>query len=212
MMGSPVSEEGRFPSETQHRVKLTRAFMMASTVVTQSQWKSLMGDNPSEFQGDNLPVEKVSWNDAATFCKKLSEKEGKKYRLPTEAEWEYACRAGTTTAYYTGDREAALNEAGWYKANSELKTHPVGQKKPNVWGLYDMHGNVWQWCNDYAGAYPAGDAVDPSGPPVGDKNGPRVLRGGSWNNVPGSCRAAYRGWIAPDGRFDIVGLRLCLDF
>ena len=135
-------------------------------------------------------MEQVSWDDAVSFCKKLSEKEGKRYRLPTEAEWEYACRAGTKTAYYTGDGEAALAEAGWYIANSDFKTHPVAQKKPNAWGLYDLHGNVYQWCSDVYGPY-NGDATDPTGADASkEANSSRVLRGGSWINIPRVCRSA----------------------
>ena len=185
--------------------------MMACTPVTQSQWKAVMGNNPSHFQGDDLPVECVLWSDAVAFCGKLGEKEGRKYRLPTEAEWEYACRAGTKTEYYTGDGEAALNEAGWYKNNSEGKTHPVGQKKPNPWGLYDLHCNVGQWCSDYHGDYPAGNVADPRGPAVGDKDASHVLRGGSWGAFPARCRAALRDWHAPDYRTSGIGFRVCLE-
>jgi formylglycine-generating enzyme required for sulfatase activity len=152
-------------------------------------------------------VETVSWNDAVEFCRRLSARDGKTYRLPTEAEWESACRAGTTTAYYTGDGEAALGEAGWYAGNSREKTHPVAQKKPNAWGLYDMHGNVWQWCSDWYGDYPQADATDPTGAAQGSS---RVVRGGSWNNLTQSCRAAHRSNDAPDDRRHSIGFRVCL--
>jgi formylglycine-generating enzyme required for sulfatase activity/beta-lactamase regulating signal transducer with metallopeptidase domain len=211
IMGSPAGEKDRLGNETQHRVKLSRGFMMACTPVTQSQWKSVMGSNPSYFQGDELPVETVGWSDAVAFCGKLGEKEGRKYRLPTEAEWEYACRAGTKTEYYTGDGETALKEAGWFAFNSGAKTHPVGQKKPNAWGLYDMHGNVWQWCSDYYGDYPTGDVVDPKGSAVGDKDASRVLRGGSFGHVPAGCRAAYRHRSGPEHQGKGTGFRVCLD-
>jgi len=205
-MGSPASEAGRSNDETQHHVRISKPFLMATTMVTQGQWQKVMGNNPSNFKGDdNLPVETVTWDDAVDFCKKLSEKEGLKYRLPTEAEWEYACRAGTTTEYNTGDGEDALKEGGWYSGNSDQKTHPVGQKKPNAWGLYDMHGNVWQWCSDWYGDYPGADASDPQGV---DNGSARVLRGGCWFNNPDCCRAAFRYWLHPDDRFIYNGFRV----
>jgi formylglycine-generating enzyme required for sulfatase activity len=211
LMGSPANEEGRYTDETQHKVKITKPFMLGITPVTQKQWVTLMGNNPSYFKGDDLPVIEVSWDDAVAFCQKLSAKEGKTYRLPTEAEWEYACRAGTTTQYHTGDGEKALDEAGWYDKNSGNTTHPVGQKKANAWGLYDMHGNVMEWCSDYYGPYPAGDAVDPTGPAQGDANSSRVLRGGSWSINPQLCRAACRDWGSPGLRYDNGGFRCLLD-
>jgi formylglycine-generating enzyme required for sulfatase activity len=163
-MGSPNTEEGRQKWEVQHKVTLTRGFYMGVYPVTQKQWHEVMGGNPSNFKkGDNYPVEMVSWEDCQKFVKKLSEREGQEYRLPTEAEWEYACRAGTTTTYYTGDDENALDRAGWYSKNSGKVTHPVGQKEANKWGLYDMHGNVYQWCADWYGDYPQGDDKDPKG-------------------------------------------------
>jgi formylglycine-generating enzyme required for sulfatase activity len=209
VMGSPESEPGRDPNETQHKVKLTRAFMIATTLVTQEQWKSLVEHNPSGFSGADRPVEGVSWDDAVEFCKRLSAKEGKHYRLPTEAEWEYACRAGTTTMFYTGDKESDLADAGWYgkdKGNADKQTHPVAEKKPNAWGLYDMHGNVWEWCTDWFGEYPAGDATDPVGPSTGTE---RVLRGGSWFTSPRGARAASRG--KRSRREKDIGFRVCLD-
>jgi formylglycine-generating enzyme required for sulfatase activity len=155
MMGSPETEVGRQNDETLHHVKITKPFMMAMTTVTQAQWKAVMGNNPSSHLGDDFPVDTVSWNDAVAFCEKLSAKEGKHYRLPTEAEWEYACRAGTQTTYGGTNN---LDEMGWYAENSAFhgtrQSHPVAQKKPNAWGLYDMHGNIWQWTADgYALAY-----------------------------------------------------------
>jgi len=209
LMGSPGSEAG----EPQYAVKLTKPFRMQTTPVTQSQWKAVMGTDPSRFKGDDLPVEQVSWHDAVEFCHLLSQKEGRHYRLPTEAEWEYSCRAGTTTIYYTGNGEAALGEAGWYEGNSsggakKGHTQPVGRKKPNAWGLYDMHGNVWQWCNDWRGDYPAGEALDPTGP---DSGPGRVLRGGAWTSGSQGCRAACRYESAPDRRRHDVGFRVCLD-
>lgn len=211
-MGSPSTEAGRYDDETQHKVKLTKGFLMSVTVVTQDQYWNLTGKNPSHFCTDSdkgsHPVEDVSWDDAVAFCKALSQKEGRHYRLPTEAEWEYACRAGSTTAYNNGDGEQALAESGWYEGNSNHRTHAVGQKKPNGWGLYDMHGNVWQWCSDWYGAYPDRDAIDPKGP---DNGTDRVSRGGSWQYGLPNCRCANRSSIKPADPHSAVGLRLLLD-
>ena len=199
----------------QHRVKITRGFLMAITPVTQGQYKALMGNNPSEFSktGTDLelrPVEKISYNAAVAFCMKLGEKEAKNYRLPSEAEWKYACRAGAATAYYFGNDPTNLGDYAWFDGNSGGGTHPVGQKKPNAWGLYDMHGNVWQWCSDWSGPYPAGEVTDP----VGGTEGPdhwRVLRGGSWWDVPFRCRAAIRHGHPPFKINSTWGIRVCLD-
>ncbi|MGD0901004.1 MAG: formylglycine-generating enzyme family protein, partial [Thermoguttaceae bacterium] len=196
MMGTPANEKDREKNESQHKVTISKGFLMAVTPVTQAQWKALTRDNPSHFIGDDLPVESVSWDGAVAFCEKLSQKEGKTYRLPIEAEWEYACRAGTATAYYTGDGEDDLAKAGWYDKNSDGKTHPVGQKKPNAWGLFDMHGNVTQRCSDWGG------------PQNGEG---RALRGGSWKDVARYCRSGFRSWIDPATRYNDVGLRLVLD-
>jgi formylglycine-generating enzyme required for sulfatase activity len=158
----------------------------------------VMGTNPSNFKGSQNPVEKVSWDDAVEFCRNLSampaeKKAGYIYRLPTEAEWEYACRAGTTTEYSFGDSDSALGDYAWYDENSGRTTHPVGGKKPNPWGLYDMHGNVFEWCQDWHGDYPSGSVTDPTGAAVGSY---RVYRGGSWDYYSGVCRSAIR-FIAP---------------
>ena len=206
MMGSPSFEPKRHKNEKQHRVTLKKGFYLGTTEVTQSQWREIMGSNPSYFKGDNLPVEQVSWNDCHDFIRKLNQQEGTdKYRLPTEAEWEYACRAGTKTRLCFGDSEGMLSDYAWYRSNSSSKTHPVAQKKPNSWGLYDMHGNVWEWCEDRHGDYPGGHVTDPEGPSSGSY---RVKRGGSWDGRAGSCRSANRYDRAPGSWYYGLGFRL----
>jgi formylglycine-generating enzyme required for sulfatase activity len=208
-MGSPSNEANRDDDEGPvHQVTIKNAYYMGSYEVTQAQWRAVMGSNPSYFTGnDNLPVEKVSWDDVQEFVKKLNAKEGTdKYRLPSEAEWEYACRAGTTTRYSFGDSESNLGEYAWYDDNSGGETHPVGQKKPNPWGLYDMHGNVWEWVqdtwhSDYDGAPSDGSAWAGSG-------AYRVYRGGSWNDLARYCRAAYRYFNVQGYRSSYLGFRL----
>lgn len=205
-MGSPSSEPERDSDENQHRVTLTKGFYMGVTEVTQGQWREIMGSNPSNFKGDNLPVEQVSWNDCQEFIRKLNLQEGgNKYRLPTEAEWEYACRAGSTSRFCFGDSDGSLEQYAWYNSNSSNKTHPVAQKKPNEWGLYDMHGNVWEWCQDWFGDYPSGHVADPDGPSSGSF---RVRRGGSWFSYAGVCRSASRHDGTPGGRGGHLGFRL----
>jgi formylglycine-generating enzyme required for sulfatase activity len=164
-----------------------------------------MGENPSQFKGATNPVERVSWDDATEFCKRLSAKEGKTYRLPTEAEWEFACRAGTTTQYSFGDDEASLGEYAWYSNNSNGKAQPVGEKKANAWGLHDMHGNVWEWCQDWYGGYPVAEVTNPRGP----KEAPvRVIRGGGWDDYAWYCRAALRIALEPLHRLSYLGFRV----
>lgn len=194
-----------------HKVTIKNAFYLQSTAVTQEQWKMVMGDNPSRFKGagEDCPVERVSWDDAQRFIEKLKETEGvREYRLPTEAEWEYACRAGMTTEFSFGDNAKELGEYAWYIDNSKDKTHPVGQKKPNQWGLYDMHGNVWEWIEDdwhdsYNGAPNDGHAwIDQP------RGAFRVFRGGCWDDVAQFCRSALRSFHSPDSRNGFVGFRL----
>ena len=219
-MGSPESEEGRDSVELQREVTLSKDFYLGVTEVTQAQYQKVMGYNRSEFQGDevqgdstNHPVESVSWNDAAEFCRKLSDlpeekKAGRVYRLPTEAEWEYASRAGSKTAFSFGDEAESLSEHGWFDANSHHQTHPVGELKPNSWGLYDMHGNVWEWCSDWYGDYPKGAVRDTAGPHEGLG---RVLRGGSWGYQAAVCRSAFRYWDEPSTRCNTdYGFRVAL--
>ncbi|GIW90010.1 MAG: hypothetical protein KatS3mg109_0442 [Pirellulaceae bacterium] len=210
MMGSPEWDTDAYPDEKpQHRVRIYRPFYLAVTEVTQEQYQQVMGTNPSYFQGaPKRPVENVSWNDAVEFCRRLSQKEGKEYRLPTEAEWEYACRAGSTTRWSFGNDASELGEYAWYGGNSGGTTHPVGQKKPNAWGLYDMHGNVWEWCADWYDEvyYRTSPLDDPKGP---DSGRFRVLRGGSWvYHRPGTFRCAFRYNGRPDLRYDAGGFRV----
>ncbi len=205
-MGSPVDENGRVEDEERHRVKLTRGFRIGVMEVTQEQWEAVMAFNRSNFKGDDLPVEKISWRDVVAFCKKLGEKEGNVYRLPTESEWEYACRAGAAVAFGgTGD----LDEMGWYAENSDERTHPVGSKRANAWGLYDMHGNVSEWCSDRYGAeYPEGPVVDPTGPSEGTY---RVIRGGSWSHFWRACRCAARGSAPVSYQLRQTGFRVVME-
>ena len=210
LMGSTAEEQARFleeakaandqwlidriPSEgPQHRVRITRPFYLGKYEVTQAQWESVMGSNPSQFKDSpSQPVEMVSWEDIQPFLVKVNESRKNlvmKFALPSEAQWEYACRAGTTTFWHSGDSEASLREYGWYSGNSGNKTHPVGELKANGWGLYDMHGNVWEWCGDWhsGGYYGQSPLDDPSGPPSGSL---RVCRGGCMLNGARGCRSA----------------------
>ncbi len=207
MMGSPKDEKDRLDNEgPQREVTISKAFYMGVYAVTQEQYERIMGENPSYFKGGQNPVETVSWDDAVEFCKKLSQKSSKAVSLPTEAQWEYACRAGSTTRFSYGDDDDKLGDYAWYGKNSGSKTHPVGQKKPNAWGLYDMHGNAWQWCSDwYADTYANANKTDPTGPAFGEL---RVLRGGCWENNPWTCRSAYRGTINPAGGHIRFGFRV----
>jgi formylglycine-generating enzyme required for sulfatase activity len=208
-MGSPEDEVGRYEDETLHEVTLTRGFWIGRHPVTQGQWEEVMGGNPSEFKesGPHAPVEEVSWDDAQEFCRALSERDGREYRLPTEAEWEYACRAGSTSAWCFGDDEEELGDYAWYDENSDDRTHPVGRKKPNAWGIHDMHGNVWEWCADWYDDYPDIPATDPLGPEDGS---PRVICGGSWSYNAEYCRSALRHGLDPDSRFFDLGFRVAV--
>jgi formylglycine-generating enzyme required for sulfatase activity len=190
-----------------HNVTLSRSFYMQTTEVTQGQWRAVMGSNPSQFSScDDCPVEQVSWVDAFMFARKLSAKEGlsgaSAYRLPTEAEWEYAARAGQGTKYAGSN---SLDSVAWHGDNSGSKTHPVGQKLPNAWGLYDMAGNVWEWTADWYGGYSSGDTTNPDGVLHGII---RVFRGGSWFSDPSGARVAYRSGRKPDYRLNRLGFRL----
>jgi len=225
MMGSPSTEPGRCYDETQHQVTLTGDFYMMTTEVTQKQWRDVTGTSPSCFSacGDNCPVDQVSWNDIQTFLTVMNARGEGTYRLPTEAEWEYAARGGSTTAFYNGaitntgytPVDPNLDTIGWYYGNSAVTytpndygkgTHPVGQKLPNAYGLYDMSGNVWEWCQDWYSDYPATSVTNPAGPSTGSY---RVKRGGSWNNVAGYCRSASRHDFTESYRTGTAGFRLC---
>ncbi len=202
-MGSADGEPDERPV---HQVTLSRPFYMGKYEVTQAQWQKVMGSNPSFFQGDlRHPVESVWWTDVQEFIRKLNAMEGKTlYRLPTEAEWEYAARAGTATAYSFGDDASKLGQYAWYKDNAGGRTHPVGQLQPNPWGLYDIHGNVWEWVQDWYGRYPAEAVIDPQGPPSGTH---RLRRGCGWNNLARYCRTANR-YSVVGFRDDFIGVRL----
>ena len=212
-MGSPEDEEDREDDEVQHEVTVTQPFYMGVHEVTQEQYERIVGTNPSDFKGKGNPVEEVSWEDATAFCKKLSSKTGRTVRLPTEAQWEYACRAGTSAPFHTGGT-ISTDEAN-YDGNSTYgsgrkgvyreKTVPVGSFQANAFGLYDMHGNVWEWCRDWYGPYANANVRDPQGPASGSV---RVLRGGSWFNTPRICRSAYRCGNTPDLRNYNLGFRV----
>ena len=234
IMGSPTDELGHGGDEVQHAVTLSQGFYLAEAEVTQAQWVAVMGSNPSFYkaptypQCDDCPVENVTWYDAVDYCNALSDLEGldrayvvngpgvnwdqsaNGYRLPTESEWEYACRAGTTTAFYNGGITAVgcaldpvLDQIGWYCGNSASRTHEVRQKQSNAWGLYDVSGNVYEWCWDWYGNYP-GTVTDPVGPVSGAE---RIKRGGNWQAIVRGCRSAYRSDSAPGARSRVDGLR-----
>jgi formylglycine-generating enzyme required for sulfatase activity/tetratricopeptide (TPR) repeat protein len=212
LMGSPEDEEGRDSDEgPRHRVRIGQPFYMGKYEVTQDQWQAVMGENPSYFKdcGGDCPVERVPWEDCQSFCRKLSSRVGKEIRLPSESEWEYACRAGTTTRYSFGDSDSALGSYAWYDKNSGFKTHRVGGKQANGWGLYDMHGNVWEWCEDWYHDNYDGAPTDGRAWTSGGKQGGRVLRGGSWYGLARwLLRSANRFWNSPDYRDLICGFRV----
>ncbi len=197
-------------------VTVSRDFWIGKYEVTQGEYAAMMGKNPSHFAGNPAwPVEKVSHLDASAYCSNLTQREfqagrlpaGYEYRLPSEAEWEYACRAGTTNFYSFGQTPQEAGQYAWTSENSEGKPHPVGQKRPNPWGLYDMHGNVWEWCSDWYTNYPAADLTDPSGPPSGKF---KVFRGGGWNNEIQFARSANRFMMSPSNGIHFVGFRVAL--
>jgi formylglycine-generating enzyme required for sulfatase activity len=217
LMGSPEMEAKRDDNESrQHDVDVPE-FWMGKYVVTQQQWQAIMGNEPSYFKGKNRPVERVSWNNATKFCQKLSKKTGRDYRLPSEAEWEYACRAGTTTPFYLGETitgelanyDASNTYADEQKGEDREQTTPVGQFPPNAFGLYDMHGNVWEWCQDVWHSTYDGAPDDGSAWVNGSNSRRRVLRGGSWFNYPRWCRSANRfNYISDEADSYGIGFRL----
>jgi formylglycine-generating enzyme required for sulfatase activity len=225
LMGSPDSDKQALDNEKpQHRLRITRPFYLGKYQVTQEEYQQVTGYNPSAFSATGqardrisrqdtkrFPVENVTWDEAVEFCHKLSnlpeeKAAGRTYRLPSEAQWEYACRAGSMTKWCCGDDEASLVDYGWFDANSARTTHPVGEKKPNAWGLYDMHGNGWEWCQDWydSGYYAHSPADDPMGPVTGSL---RVFRGGGWIHEASCLRSAFRNFIEPGHRSDL-GLRV----
>ena len=190
-----------------HQVTLTKDYYMGKTEVTQALWKAVMGNNPAGFKGDNRPVEQVSWNDCQEFIRKLNSLTGKTFRLPTEAEWEFAARGGNNSRHYKYSGSDNLHDVAWYYDNSSNTTHDVATKQPNELGIYDMSGNVWEWCQDRYGAYSSNAQYDPAGPMSGSY---RVSRGGSWVSVASYCRSSIRISSDPDGRGSYLGFRLCL--
>ncbi len=203
---SAAGSSGEFEELPRHTVEI-KAFSLGRYEITQKQWLAVMGNNPSVNQGPRLPVENISWEDAQDFVHKLSEKTGKQYRLPTEAEWEFAARAGSSTLYSFGDDESELEVHAWTEKNAGGSSHPVGMKKPNAFGLFDMHGNVWErtedcWHIDYEAAPQDGSAWT-----SGDCSR-RVVRGGSWINLPQFHRSAYRFRYSPSSRYEFIGLRI----
>jgi formylglycine-generating enzyme required for sulfatase activity len=216
LMGAADSDDDAGNDEKpQHRVRITRPFYLGATMVTRRQYRAVTGADPRCFEGsDDLPVDQVSWEDAMAFCARLNELGRRQlgdaaYQLPTEAQWEYACRAGSQTRFSFGDDDRVLGYYGWFSRNSKGRTQPVGQKRANAWSLFDMHGNLWEWCWDaYDGSYYAKSPVDdPRGPdPAGAAD--RVNRGGCWLNIPRNCRSANRGWNTPGSRYNNVGFRV----
>ena len=203
MMGSLETEKNRGEEETQHVVTLTKPFYIGKYEVTQEQWQVVMGHNPSELKGAKLPLTNASWGMCQDFIKKLNDKTNGGYRLPTEAEWEYACRAETTTAYFFGN-EITPKDANFGGSNIG-KAVTVASKKANAYGLHDMHGNIWEWCEDWFGPYPQGKATDPMGVEDGDR---RCLRGGSFFDSESDARSSNRYAVGPSTRNGYIGLRL----
>lgn len=204
---SEQGEDARDNESPVHQVQL-ESFYIAECEVTQTQWKKIMGENLSEFKDDTHPVEMVNWEDAQKFCRELSALTGKTYQLPTEAQWEYAARGGKNSQKYKYSGSDELDAVAWYKQNSNAKTNPVKQKRANELGLYDMSGNVWEWCSDWYGTYSSSMQNNPTGASSGQS---RVLRGGSWYCDAQYCRVSFRGYAAPSDRGDGSGFRVvCL--
>ena len=208
MMGATLEMQDSYDDEMPvHQVTLTNDYYMGKYEVTQALWQAVMGNNPSKFKGDNLPVESVSWKDCQKFISKLNKKTGRKFRLPTEAEWEYAARGGKKSRGYQYSGSSNISDVAWYAGNGSNKTHPVGTKQSNELGLYDMTGNVWEWCQDWYGSYVSSSQTNPTGAVSGSR---RVRRGGGWYNNEENCRSSCRSGVTPDARYYFLGLRLVL--
>ena len=208
MMGATSEMKDSYDWEKPvHQVTLTNDYYMGKYEVTQALWEAVMGSNPSYFKGDNLPVEKMSWNDCLEFISKLNSMTGRKFRLPTEAEWEYAARGGKKSRSYQYSGSSNISDVAWYYGNSGSKTHPVGTKQANELGIYDMSGNVYEWCQDWYGSFSSSSQTNPTG---SDSGSNRVFRGGGWNCNAGCCRSSFRCYITPDIRDYYLGLRLVL--
>ncbi len=217
LMGAPADDTDQHPDEVpQHRVQITRQFYIGVTEVTQKQWFAVMKTKPWQGQeyvmeSDTCPATYVSWDDAVDYCRRLSVLEGKQYRLPTEAEWEYACRGGNSTAHSFGSDSSELKDYAWFRENAEdigeMYARDVGGKRPNPFGLYDMHGNVWEWCSDRFGPYNTSVAVDPVGASIGLN---RVFRGGGWRHSAKFCRSTFRGNVEPSVRYSDLGFRVVM--
>ncbi|MBF0225985.1 MAG: formylglycine-generating enzyme family protein [Desulfobacterales bacterium] len=207
IMGNNDGNDDEFPA---HPVHIMRSFYMSAWPITQEQWEIIMGQNPSRFVGEKHPVENISWEEANLFIDKLNKMltvDG--FRLPTEAEWEYSCRAGSKASYCFGNDINLLKDYAWYYDNSNGHPQTVGQLKPNAWGVHDMHGNVWEWCDDWYGEYPSDLMIDPNGPLTGTN---KVSRGGSWLNYARSCQAGYRSYYSPQNRGNGIGFRIVRSF
>jgi formylglycine-generating enzyme required for sulfatase activity len=215
-MGSPSSEDGRQDIEAPHQVTITRSFYMSATEITRRQWRAVVEGQTEAIPGESMPQESVPWSGAVEFCRRLSEKAQRVVRLPTEAQWEYACRAGTTTAFWFGDSmhpdRAAFDATYRYgdapKGRRRSEASPVGSFDHNAWGLFDMHGNAWEWCSDWLGEYPSEALTDPTGPPTGSR---RVLRGGAWSRGPDMARSARRDACAPGDPYPVCGFRIVVE-
>ena len=211
MGATPEMEDACDDEKPAHQVTLTNNYYLGKTEVTQALWKAVMGSNPSYFKGDNKPVERVEWDDCQTFISKLNAATGKNFRLPTEAEWEFAARGGNNSKHYQYSGSDNIDDVAWYDDNSddhiEEETHDVATKQPNELGMYDMSGNVWEWCNDWYGDYSSSSQTNPTGPNSGSR---RVFRGGCWDYDARDCRSSYRSYFTSDFRFNFLGLRLAL--
>lgn len=199
------SSSGNNNEKPVHQVTLTNDYYIGETEVTQELWQAVMGSNPSNFKGNKLPVENVTWNDCQTFIAKLNELTGMNFRLPTEAEWEFAARGGNVSQGYIYSGSNTIDDVAWYAPNSSKKTHEVATKTPNELGIYDMSGNVWEWCQDWYGDYSNEAQTNPTGPASGSS---RLCRGGSWYDNYGKCRSAYRDGYMPSQTYTNLGLRL----